>query len=102
VQVEAVVDGADDGDEDAAGQDPDEAVVRARGRLDEQQAGDERPGEDRQAAEQRRRLAAQAARLGLVDRADATGEPGRQRRQHRRHGEGRDERIDRVELRHTG
>ena len=61
----------------------------------EQQRSDQRPGEDRQAAEQRRRLARQAARLQRVDRADtasearhraASGAPRRRRPPGRRRG----------------
>jgi hypothetical protein len=100
VQVEAVVDRADERDQRAADEDADEAVVGAGRRLDEQQPGDQRARVDRQPAEQRRGLAAQAARLRLVDRAHPPGEARRQRRQDHRHRERGNEGVDRVELRH--
>ncbi len=100
MQVEAVVDRADERDQRRADQDADEAVVGTGRGLDEQQSGDERAREDRQATEQRRGLATEATGLGLVDRPDASREACRQRRQNHGHGERGDERVDRIQLRH--
>ena len=55
-------------------------------------------GEDRQAAEQRRRLAREPALLDRVDGADPPGEPRDGRRQERRHDERDEEAEQRVVL----
>ena len=55
-------------------------------------------GEDREAAEQRRRALREPALARLVDRPHAPRERHRQRREQGRHGRGREKRVERVEL----
>ena len=70
-EVADVVDRPHDRDQRGAARIASRALVVGH----EQQPGDERAGEDREAAEQRRRVARQPAILELVDRADAAREP---------------------------
>jgi hypothetical protein len=82
VQVEAVVERADESDDGGAQQHalPEMVLlVVARGQPD--QTGDERPGEDGEAAEQRRGTVGEAPLARFVDRADGPREAHRQRRQ---------------------
>ena len=60
--------------------------------------GDNRPGEDGQPAEQRGRLAGQAALLHGVDGADAPSRARDERRQERRDREGHDAGVERIVL----
>jgi hypothetical protein len=79
-ELAPVVERADRRDQRRAGEDALDLV----GHRQEQQPRDERAGEDREPAEQRRRVARQPALLDGVDRADAAREPCAQRRQDRR------------------
>ena len=74
-----------------------DARHRRRHRQEEQR-GDEHGGEDRQPAEQRRRLAREPALLDGVDRADAPRQARDERRQQRGHGERDEEAEQRVVL----
>ncbi len=60
--------------------------------------GYERPGEDRQAAEQRRGALGEPPLARLVDRPDGPREAHRERRQQRRENGGGQEGVQRVEL----
>jgi hypothetical protein len=59
---------------------------------------DEQPGEDREAAQQRRRTFGQAPLARLVDRANGPREPHRERRHQRGDDRGSQEGVKRVEL----
>ena len=84
VQVEDVVERADDRDQRRGGEDALGALVVGQ----EDQPRDERAAEDREPAEQRRRLAREPALLDVVDRADPAREARRERCQRGRHREG--------------
>ena len=68
-------------------------VVLAESGGQPDQPRDERTGEDREAAEQRRGAFRQAALTRLVDRPDRAREAHRKRRQQRRHGSGEQEGV---------
>jgi len=68
-------------------------MVFAEARRQPDQPGEERPREDRQAAQERRRALGQAALARLVDRPHRVGEAHRQRRQERRHRGGEQEGV---------
>ncbi len=98
-QLEAVVERADERDhrrrqQHAAPQ----LVFGPIARRQPDQHRDERPGEDRKAAEQRRRALREAALTRFVDRADRPCDPDRQRRQQRGDGGRHEEGVKRVEL----
>jgi hypothetical protein len=98
-QVEAVVERPDDGYDGRAEQHPVPQLMflEVPGRQ-RHECGDERAGEDRQAAEQRRRLVGEPALAWLVDRADAPREAHAQGRQQRGHPRGEEEGVKRFEL----
>ncbi len=99
VQLEAVVEGADERDHRRAEQHAGPEVRRfavARGQPDQHRG--QRAAEDRKAAEQRRRPVGEPALARLVDRADRTRQLHRPGRQQRRHGERHEERVQRFEL----
>jgi len=68
-------------------------VILAEPGRQPDQPGDERAGEDRESAEQRRRALREAALTRFVDRTDRAGEAHRERRQQRRHGSGKQEGV---------
>ena len=90
--VAQVVGEADEGDQRGRQQD----AARALGDGQEERRGQQHAGEDRDPAQQRRRLAREPAIGHAVDRPDAAGQPGDQRGQTGGGGEGHQEAEDRV------
>ena len=87
VQLVAVVERADGGDDGRREQHAvPQLIVLAVAGGQEGQDRDEHPPEDREAAEQRRRLLGEAALARLVDRADSPRQAHREGREQRRHG----------------
>jgi hypothetical protein len=98
-QLEAIVDRADERDHGCGQQHamPQLMFGGIAGRQPDQRR-DERAGEDRKAAEQRRRILREAALTRFVDGADGLRDAHRERRQQRRHGGGYEKGVKRVEL----
>ncbi len=88
VQLVAVIERADRGDDGRREQHAvPQLIVLAVARGQKGQDRDEHPPEDREAAEQRRRLLREAALARLVDGADSPCQAHREGREQRRHGE---------------
>ena len=99
MQVETVVERADDRDDRGAEQYavPQIALAGVAGRQPDQPR-DDPSRQDREASEKRRRAVGQATPARFVDRADGPREPHRQRCQQGGHRRGGQERVERFEL----
>ena len=103
MQVEAIVEGPHDRDHGRREQHAVPQLGLVFPQVDDagrqpDPARDERTGEDRQPAQQRRRAFGEAAVARFIDRADEPRQAHRERRQQGRHGGGDKKCVKRVEL----